>query len=137
MARSQITVNTSPVADHYGQHPTERVIEFSSPNGGGLIAFRMREDGTLSIEPYRLDDTVDVNLPPDAYRFYTIRSSDVGRSSLQAFGRNWSTDFMGRVQDGDVGKRVYCVAESGSTHGHLQVENDDQVNRRLSTGEEF
>jgi hypothetical protein len=38
----------------------ERVIEFSSDAGGGLIAFRVAEDGTLLVDVYRCDATVIV-----------------------------------------------------------------------------
>lgn len=139
MARSKITVNTSPVANRH-VYPDEKIIEFDSPNGGGLICFRMRDDGTLVIEPYRLDGTVDVELEPDAYRFYTLRPSDVGKTTLAAFGRTWLVvNFMGHIGPHDVGKRVYCVADPGSQTGPgaspvprylLQVENDEQRDRR-------
>lgn len=56
--RNRVKINTSPVAQHYAD---EKIIEISSPNGGGLIAFRLTDDGELIIEPYRLDDTVKVN----------------------------------------------------------------------------
>lgn len=57
--RSAVKVNTSPVAQRYAD---ERIIEYSSPVGGGLIAFLVR-DGHLVIEPYRHDDTVRFDLP--------------------------------------------------------------------------
>ena len=55
--RPRVTVNC--VADTY-TGPGERIIEFSSENGGGLIAFRMRHDGTLLVDIYRTDPTVRV-----------------------------------------------------------------------------
>lgn len=55
------TVKTRCVADHY-HGPGERIVEFSSPNGGGLISFFMREDGVLSVDLYRLDPTVVVRV---------------------------------------------------------------------------
>ena len=59
MARSHVTVNTNPVAQRYAD---EKIIEFSSPNGGGLIAFREMGDGTLRVEVYRQDATVTVTV---------------------------------------------------------------------------
>jgi hypothetical protein len=61
MPRSKISVNTSPVADQYSLRD-EKIIEFSSPAGAGLIAFRMTEDGTLTVDVYRTDPTVIVRL---------------------------------------------------------------------------
>lgn len=60
MARSKIKVDTSPVADAYAHRPDEKIIEFSSPNGGGLIAFRVTDDGRLRVDVYRADPSVDV-----------------------------------------------------------------------------
>jgi len=57
MSKSQITVNTSPVANRYGN---EKIIEFSSPVGGGLISFAISPDDQLSVHVYRQDLTVQV-----------------------------------------------------------------------------
>lgn len=46
--------------------PNERVIEFSHPNGGGLISLRATDDGRLIVEAYQLDAAVDVR--PGSYR---------------------------------------------------------------------
>jgi hypothetical protein len=44
----------------------ERIIEFSAPNGnGGLISIRQLTDGTVVVEPYRLDDGVKVIAQPE------------------------------------------------------------------------
>jgi len=56
---SKINVNTSPVANRYAGRD-ERIVEFSSPNGGGLIAFALLDDGTLRVDIYRQDPTVTV-----------------------------------------------------------------------------
>lgn len=56
---ARIKVNTSPVADSYSSRD-EKIVEYSSPNGGGLIAFRLMEDGTLRVDLYRHDPTVVV-----------------------------------------------------------------------------
>ena len=62
----------------------------------------------------------------NAKLYYEIRSSDVGKSLLRAFGRSWPVvDFIGIVMRQDVGKRVY---ESG---GVLQFESNEQRDRRL------
>lgn len=59
--------------------------------------------------------------------YYEIQASDVGQARIRAFGRAWqTTDFIGRVLSGDVGKRVYLVGDI------LQVENDEQRDRRLA-----
>ena len=58
---AKISVNTSPVADQYAGRD-EKIIEYSSPNGGGLISFRLMDDGTLSVDLYRHDPTVRVRV---------------------------------------------------------------------------
>ena len=58
--------------------------------------------------------------------YYTLTEDDVNRWLLRAFGRQWPVSwFMGRITDRDVGKRVYLRG------GILQVENDEQLARRL------
>ena len=47
------------VANRYAG-PRERIVEFSHPNGGGLISFFACEDGNLLVQVYRQDDTVEV-----------------------------------------------------------------------------
>lgn len=66
MASRTVSVNTNPVANGYAG-PNGRIIEFSSPNGGGLIAFREMDDGTLRVEVYRIDETVTVSVEPAAF----------------------------------------------------------------------
>lgn len=56
---SDIKVNTNPVANQYASD-NEAIIEFSSPDGGGLISFRRMAGGRLRVEVYRTDPTVDV-----------------------------------------------------------------------------
>lgn len=55
--KHDVRVNTSPVADQYAS-PNERIIEFSSAAGGGLISFTLPGDGTIRVDLYRLDATV-------------------------------------------------------------------------------
>ncbi|MFC3504497.1 hypothetical protein ACFOOK_26495 [Micromonospora krabiensis] len=57
--RYDVSVNTNPVANQYAG-PNTRIIEFSSPAGGGLISFFTPGDGTLRVDLYRLDGTVTV-----------------------------------------------------------------------------
>lgn len=56
MARPKI--NVKPVASHYAARD-ERIVEFTSTVGGGLISLRVVGE-RLRVEFYRTDDTVDV-----------------------------------------------------------------------------
>ncbi|MDP8971194.1 MAG: hypothetical protein M3N52_12015 [Actinomycetota bacterium] len=58
--RKGIKVNVSPVADRYAA-AGERIVEFSSTHGGGLISFTLTPEGTLRVEVYQQDDTVEVH----------------------------------------------------------------------------
>ncbi len=55
-------VITRCVANQY-TGANERIIEFSSQFGGGLISFYEQDDGTLSVCVYRCDKTVEVVTP--------------------------------------------------------------------------
>ena len=58
--------------------------------------------------------------------FYTIKTEDVARANLRAFGRVWPVSgFLGRVLESDIGKRVYL-----NPSGFVQVENDSQRDQR-------
>lgn len=70
MGKSDVKINASAIAQRYAD---ERIIEFSSPNGGGLVAFVERDD-QLHIEPYRLDSNVKVNVDPS-----TLTTVAIGR----------------------------------------------------------
>ena len=60
-----VKITTNPVANHYAG-PGERIIEFSSDGGGGLIAFTETDAG-LIVDVYRQDPTVTVRVgKPDA-----------------------------------------------------------------------
>jgi hypothetical protein len=59
MRKPKVTINC--VASHYAG-PDERIIEFSSKGGGGLIAFRVADDGRLLVDVYRQDRTVKVRV---------------------------------------------------------------------------
>ena len=53
-------VKVKCVAGHYAG-PNERIIEFSSKSGGGLIAF-LETDGHLRVDVYQIDRTVKVKV---------------------------------------------------------------------------
>lgn len=60
--------------------------------------------------------------------YYTLTADDVGKPTIHAFGHTWLVmNFMGRVLDRDIGKRVYELG------GILSVENDEQLAARLGT----
>ena len=58
---SKPSVTTKCPANQY-TGPNERIVEFDSSAGGGLISLRVL-DGRLHVEVYRTDDTVDVVAP--------------------------------------------------------------------------
>lgn len=60
MASRKISISSNPVANNYACS-NERIIEFSSPQGGGLIAFTLTED-RLTVDVYRQDKTVTVRV---------------------------------------------------------------------------
>ena len=64
---------------------------------------------------------------------YTLKHSDIGKANLLAFGQQWKTsEFIGRILPGDVGKRVYKVMDASGGY-FLQVENDSQRAKREGT----
>lgn len=98
MARSMkrsIRVNTSPVADRYGN---EKIIEFDSANLGigGLVSFLEMPDGTLRIDVYRTDPGVSVYGPgqPD--------SAAAGALPLAARAPEVG-ELLGRIRDQEAG----------------------------------
>lgn len=52
-------VNTNPVANQYSA-PNERIIEYSSTQGGGLISIRETDAGRLRVDLYQHDDSVEI-----------------------------------------------------------------------------
>lgn len=66
MATRKPSVNTNPGANTYAG-PGERIVEYSSPAGGGLIAFRVgRPDGAradvLTVDLYQHDPWVEIRV---------------------------------------------------------------------------
>lgn len=55
-----VKINKNPVAGGYAS-PGEKIIEYSSPAGGGLISFKV-VDGRLTVDLYRHDPTVDIRV---------------------------------------------------------------------------
>lgn len=71
----EIMVNTNCVADTYATL-NERIIEFSSPGGGGLISFRLETRAMavrLVVEVYRHDPTVVVVTNTGYHRSAEVR----------------------------------------------------------------
>ena len=59
---SKPRVDTAPIANRYAGS-RERIVEFSSPKGGGLISFRETGAG-LVVEVYSQDGSVTVQVAP-------------------------------------------------------------------------
>ena len=59
MGSRRVKITLDCVANRYAS-TDERIVEFDSPNGGGLISFFLRADGSLSVVVYRHDATVVV-----------------------------------------------------------------------------
>jgi hypothetical protein len=57
-SRRRIRINTRPAAAHYVS-ADERIVEYSSPSGGGLISFR-EVAGRLVVDLYLHDSTVEI-----------------------------------------------------------------------------
>ena len=59
--------------------------------------------------------------------FYTITENDINSFCIRCFGKDWPvSSFIGRILPSDIEKRVYLVNDI------LQVENDEQRNKRLT-----
>ena len=74
MRRRDIKIDTRPTADRYAARG-ERIVEFTTPNGSGLISIRLTEHG-VDVEVHHTDPTVRV-VPP-------------GQRHLQAALAEWS-----------------------------------------------
>ncbi len=58
--RKRIKVTTRCVADRYSA-PNEKIVEFSSDVGGGLVSFRIGADNHMHIQVYRTDPNITVS----------------------------------------------------------------------------
>lgn len=72
---------------------------------------------------------------------YTIRESDIGRGFIDMgtcteCGKKNSPimvmAFMGNIQKLDVGKRIYKILNNAGDDSFYQVENQEQLERRLT-----
>ena len=90
MTKSQISVNASPVADRYGN---EKIIEFSSPVGGGLISFVITSDDQLDVHVYRQDITVQVTAGEagQPIRHGNLRADEALYHAAKAFVTGWES----------------------------------------------
>ena len=88
MPKSDINVNTRPVADRYGN---EKIIEFSSPVGGGLISFVITPDDQLDVHVYRQDMTVRVTAGQEGQpvRQGNMRADQALYAAAKAFVTAW------------------------------------------------
>ena len=59
MAKPKVTTN--PVANQYASE-NQRIVEYSSKAGGGLIAFTVTDDGRLVVDLYQHDATVEIRV---------------------------------------------------------------------------
>jgi hypothetical protein len=83
---------TPCVADRHAMKG-ERIAEFSTDHGGGLIRVRQSFDGT-EIEIYRCDPTVRIITPPDPAR-------NAAPDMLEALRDIAKTPKQGEPEDGD------------------------------------
>jgi hypothetical protein len=92
MSKSEIRVNTRAVADRYAN---EKIIEFSSPVGGGLISFEITPDDQLQVQVYRQDLTVQVSAgePGQPVRYGNLRQDHALYEAAKAF----VTDYEART----------------------------------------
>ena len=62
------------------------------------------------------------------HTYHEITEDEVGKSEIYCFGRNRRvSDFMGKIQEGDVGKRIFHDWKTDT----LSVENDPQLKARI------
>lgn len=93
---------------------------------GGQERFVVMAPNKTGIQRKRFSRRSAMNPRDRIGEFYTIKQSDVGKTEIRAFRRRWDTaDFLGEIQPGDVGKRVYNTGR-----GFLQVENNEQMRAR-------
>jgi hypothetical protein len=99
MSKSQINVNTRPVADRYGN---EKIIEFSSPVGGGLISFVITPGDQLEMHVYRQDLTVSVTAGESGQpvRHGNLRADQALYQAAKSFVTDWESRQEHDARDG-------------------------------------
>lgn len=92
MSTRKIKINTNPVADRYSGTDT-RILEFSSPGGGGLISFVIIPDDQLSVHVYRHDMTVTVSAGEagQPVRSGNLRADQALYRAAKAFVADWES----------------------------------------------
>lgn len=118
-----------------GQWVTVDVLEGDEP--GELVGQRREPDEQVSVEcqpeKWATEYTITIHNIPELKKktvrereYREIMADDVGKSVFFAFGRHWPvSDFIGRIFDVDVGKRVYRAGEHV-----VSVENAAQFEAR-------
>jgi hypothetical protein len=80
---------------------------------------------TIRMQLYAESDKL--NTPPTT----EILPSWVGKRFLRLFGLSWMvSNFMGRILESDVGKRIYLKTNYPFAGDFLQVESDEQFKAR-------
>jgi hypothetical protein len=136
-----VKITTKPGASAFAQRG-ERIIEFSHPNGGGLISFFPTDNGRLDVSLYRLDSTVDVRFSydndgrPDAQPAPVDPNGQTWQVEMRGEGGGWTVvadqfasendaqEFLDALTrhrtDGSIGMRV-VVSDVEEAHN----DNDD------------
>ena len=65
------SINVNPPANRCTM-PHERIVEFTTRQGGGLLQIRYGDDGTVTLVVYRQDPTVHVVVCQDSARSVTV-----------------------------------------------------------------
>ena len=89
---SKPRVLTKCVAGHYAGHD-EKIVEFSSGGGGGLIAFQVFDDGKLHVDVYRTDPGVVVRSRPSQTVLRFAFEAALARSGARS--EDWKRPFCG------------------------------------------
>lgn len=127
MPKSDISVNTSPVASRY---TNEKVIEFSSPVGGGLISFVITPDNQLSVHVYRQDLTVRVTAgeEDEPVRHGNTRADQALYEAARAFTASWEASHPQPDPDAeDVARLTALAAELGASELVLDEDVHDMA----------
>ncbi|HPW22200.1 MAG TPA: hypothetical protein PLE61_15475 [Vicinamibacterales bacterium] len=107
--RSAVKITTNCAANHY-TGSNERIVEYSSPHGGGLIAFRSDEEsGVLRVDLYRHDPTVKILVGPP----YTSEVQECAKRLLARLDEITTADFQcgGERDEREALRRAIEAAE--------------------------